>query len=140
MARYTLLQRLGLARLPVSTDAERRARRRLYSLVGLMLLMAVVMLIGLVIFRQRWTLVLAPLIWLGAMTSAYFATRIANANYDGKKYLETIGFKICPACEYDLTALPDRGTCPECGGDYEPDMLKERWRDIYTKLEEKAGR
>ena len=140
MARYTLLQRMGLARLPVSTEAERRARRRMYGLVGLMLVAAVVMVIGLTVFHQLWMLGLAPLIWVGGMGCAFLATRIANANYDGKKHLERIGFKVCPGCEYDLTALPDSGTCPECGGLYEPEMLKERWRDIYTKLEEKAGR
>ncbi len=26
----------------------------------------------------------------------------------------------CPACEFSLVALAPRGTCPECGADYDP--------------------
>src|SRR4051794_32290631 len=32
----------------------------------------------------------------------------------------TARLQSCPACGYLLSGLPDRGTCPECGGAYEP--------------------
>jgi len=140
MNRYSLLQRMGLARLPVSTDAERKVRRQMFTLVGVLLVLGAIMVIGFGVFHQRWVFAFVPVVWLCAMGVAFLATRIANANYDGKKHLERVGYKVCPACEYDLSELPDAGTCPECGGEYEPAMLKERWRDIYTKLEEKVGR
>ena len=31
--------------------------------------------------------------------------------------------KSCAACEYNLAGLPDVGTCPECGVQYDPDYV-----------------
>jgi hypothetical protein len=35
---------------------------------------------------------------------------------------------LCTHCEYDLSGLPDGGTCPECGSPYIHAMGRAHWR------------
>lgn len=38
------------------------------------------------------------------------------------------GFRLCECCAYDLTGLPARHTCPECGCEFDVEALRPRWR------------
>ncbi|GMV70989.1 MAG: hypothetical protein AMXMBFR77_08280 [Phycisphaerales bacterium] len=41
--------------------------------------------------------------------------------------------RLCSRCCYDLTGLPDSGSCPECGTSYDPDTLKRYWGSMAAK-------
>ncbi len=38
-------------------------------------------------------------------------------------------FRMCEHCTYDLRGLPHRHTCPECGHEYDLDILRRIWRE-----------
>ena len=40
----------------------------------------------------------------------------------------TTGGRVCPQCGYDLLALDQCGTCPECGDAFSPGILRDAWR------------
>ena len=43
--------------------------------------------------------------------------------------------RLCARCGYDLTSLPDTGTCPECGNNYDLDEDAAMWAEVGLKRE-----
>jgi RNA polymerase subunit RPABC4/transcription elongation factor Spt4 len=49
----------------------------------------------------------------------------------GRAQVEDKQFRICPRCRYNLSGLPDPGSCPECGRPFSDDELSELWSKVY---------
>lgn len=65
-------------------------------------------------------LALGAVVWYMLLYKRYEGGRLDR--------LRSIGFRVCPDCEYSLEGLADRGACPECGAWYTPELLETRWR------------
>jgi len=126
--------------LPLATPAERRLRFRVLVIPPLILLftLGTVSLAGLNVIPKSALLGL-PLIWLLLIYMLFNATRLAAAHYDGRKFIRSIEYRLCPACCYDLQSLAPSLTCPECGTMYTPEQLRERWEKVYARLAMKPG-
>lgn len=48
--------------------------------------------------------------------------------------LAALEFRVCPSCYYDLRGSTPRGTCPECGAEFDPGSLERQWRSIIRTL------
>lgn len=107
------------------------------------LLFAAALMVVMLKFLPRsfapFALSLGPLAWFSAVGIAVCAVKLSEAHMDGKKIAAEARWKICPSCEYDLSALEDRGTCPECGDAYTVEELSKIWSAVYERLEEKPG-
>lgn len=113
-------------------EARRRVRRLLrtgspfiLALVGLSLLIG-----GCV---GRWsrnplgdTLELAGFVAIGA---GIVASRLRLKAL--RRRVEAIQFEACLECEYPLMGLPFRGQCPECGFEYDKNLLKSGWEEVW---------
>lgn len=118
--------------LPMATQQERNLRRWIY--VGpIVALSTVVATLGGV--TTGWlspkVFMGLPLVWVGLIGSLLVITKLAAANYLGLQHLRKIGYRICPACEYDLAGVQESEPCPECGDHSTPDERRERWEEIY---------
>lgn len=78
--------------------------------------------------------IIAPAMWLGVMGILGLWAALINAHAEGLALLRRSGFRVCPGCEYDLSASDEAGKCPECGVAYDPVGLERRWREIYARL------
>jgi hypothetical protein len=45
-----------------------------------------------------------------------------------RRLVTSTGFRVCIHCGYDLSSLPESGTCPECGKQYEIEAVREVWK------------
>jgi len=43
--------------------------------------------------------------------------------------LKEAEFRICAECGFDLRTLPDKYQCPECGTDYDYEILTKQWKE-----------
>jgi len=48
-----------------------------------------------------------------------------------RRLIQSLGFRLCPRCRYDLSASPPDGACPECGRDYTVADLQSLWKSAY---------
>lgn len=62
-------------------------------------------------------------------------TPVARARKSRGKLIRSCGYRFCPDCNYDLRAIPDTQTCPECGATYPAKERELIWRDRYRFLE-----
>ncbi len=51
-----------------------------------------------------------------------------------KDVLREHAYRFCPRCLYDLTGLPPRGVCPECGRAFSPEILAAAWLKQVEKI------
>ncbi len=92
-------------------------------------------------------LAIFALAWLGvgpapgnAPMYAYFILIVLTAifcHYLSKRALRhaaAADHLLCPECTYDLRALGEKGTCPECGRAYEHDAVRAQWLDAERRL------
>jgi hypothetical protein len=72
--------------------------------------------------------------WLGSFamlaTAFFFMYRYTRAQVIRNFLSPHSGF-ICPRCHYGLRALPDEGTCPECGTTYTRASIVALWEHTY---------
>lgn len=128
--------------LPCATARERRLRTTIRLGTLAIVLVAGVMVLLLKVLPgpyAKYAVGLTPLIWLGAMAVAACAVKLSEAHMDGKKLGAAAGWKICPNCEYDMSAQGETGKCPECGDPYEAEELRRIWAAVYERHEEKPG-
>jgi len=43
--------------------------------------------------------------------------------------LQKAEFRICTECGFDLRTLPDKYKCPECGTEYDYEILTKQWKE-----------
>lgn len=48
-----------------------------------------------------------------------------------KRLVQRLDFRVCPRCQYNLTANPTDGACPECGRAYIDADLRRDWKAAY---------
>ena len=128
--------------LPCATARERRLRLTIrVGAIGLLCCAGVMVLLLKVLpgVYARWTVAVVPLFWVSGVSIAVCAVKLSEAHMDGKKLAAAARWKICPNCEYDLSAQDDSGTCPECGDSYTVEELSKIWSAVYERLEEKPG-
>lgn len=83
--------------------------------------------------RSPWTAirfivaVFMSLLLAGLIASAihFFARRRA------RRLIQSLNFRLCPRCRYDLSACQPDGTCPECGRGYADAELRSLWKTAY---------
>jgi hypothetical protein len=125
----------------VSTDGERRQRRRFYVITAVQLALAS----GVVVCALWLRLLPAVLTLVAAIILLNFyllwqVTRLSGMQWAARERLRKTGYRVCHGCSYDLSSSPDAGVCPECGQEYTPEQLKEAWEASYKKMLEKVGR
>lgn len=126
---------------PVTSDEERRLRRRLVMCVCATVLLGLVMVVVVVVFQAPGLLfAFVPMIIGGVACTGIVASRLGDLHLQARRRLREQKYTRCPACEYDLSALPPEGRCPECGAEYSPPVLKARWEQAYTQMLDKPGR
>lgn len=88
---------------------------------------------GLGLFLLTFATGVVPSGALGALSIFVAGLGVAGALWAGRR-IESIfrvvrrsEFTLCPACLYDLRALDQAGTCPECGRPYEHTSVQIRW-------------
>lgn len=100
--------------------------------ISLVLVVCGLMAFGVVEQAARWA---GLPTWAGLVGSLLGALGVWAAVFGWRGWVrrrlrESDGL-ICPECGYRLNGLSARGECPECGGAYEHDLIRDRWRFHY---------
>jgi ssDNA-binding Zn-finger/Zn-ribbon topoisomerase 1 len=126
--------------LPLATPRERRWRR--VVLIGPVFILGVA---GVTVFfgamrgSPNTILACVPVLWLLVMSLLLCFSVLVSAHDQGLRHLRDTGYRVCTKCQYDLSASPHAGRCPECGTDYTADSLRTEWERIYERLQNKPG-
>lgn len=54
--------------------------------------------------------------------------RVRRLGLECYQHLYRMGYAVCPACEYDLQAVPQAIKCPECGLNVGPEQCWTAWQ------------
>jgi len=73
-------------------------------------------------FCRHWLIPTAVIVMWGLI----FVPRLAVKHFS--KELEKYSYEICPNCGYVLFKLPRKNVCPECGTNYDIEIVKENWK------------
>ena len=128
-------------KLPCITARERRLRSmiRWGASVFLVTVPTIVICLAWLRMQPKYVVPIIPLAWLSGISLAIGAVKLSEALMDGKIAGRAANWKFCPKCEYDLTAMPDEGCCPECGEPFTLAELQSIWTQVYERHEEKPG-
>ena len=125
----------------VASEPERARRRRLYIVLGFQgIWVGLLLCFALVLHFGPGVIVCVVVIVITNFYMLWTTTQLSGMQWSARQQLRRNGYKVCPACSYDLASSPDEGICPECGLAYSPQMLKERWESAYQRMLEKTGR
>jgi hypothetical protein len=76
-------------------------------------------------------LIIVPM-FLGMLISAVMRHR-------AWRHLRDVDFLVCPVCEYRLHGLASSGRCPECGGAYDAQTVREHWNHMHERAITREG-
>ncbi len=68
--------------------------------------------------------------WMGVGIASFFAGY--RVNRKNRRRLESVEYRLCIYCLFELPAKPDEGRCPECGETYSIEAYQEIWKRRYT--------
>jgi len=109
------------------------------AVVLLITVPTIVMSLAWLRMQPKYVVPIIPIAWMSGICLAIASVKLSEALMDGKIAGRAANWKYCPKCEYDLTALPDEGCCPECGESFTQAELQSIWMEIYQRHEEKPG-
>jgi hypothetical protein len=107
------------------------ARQKNQTIPAAMLIGLVAVGVGSVVLQSPILLPLAIVLAIGG-NAGYLRLRAIHP-HDLSRLCQS-GCRLCPECDYDLSACPASGDCPECGRAYTPQSLKKHWESLYTQL------
>lgn len=125
--------------LPVATPRERRLRSAVWIAAGVIVVGIIGAILAAVFHRKAVAIALAFPLWAAVVFLVRSVVLLSVAHFEARRGLDRAGYRVCPGCEYDLAALPESGVCPECGREYDPVLLRMRWREIYDRLEKRPN-
>ena len=73
-----------------------------------------------------WLILATELVWFVWPVSTFVRWRRVQRPIIQRA--RATGGRVCPQCGYDLLALDQHGTCPECGEAFSPKSLLRAWR------------
>jgi ssDNA-binding Zn-finger/Zn-ribbon topoisomerase 1 len=124
----------------VSSEAEGSRRRWFFKVLAFEMSLAALVVVAAAIFHNGPAVAACvSLLMLCNFYLLWNGVQLSALNWSARQKLRKGGYRVCPECTYDLAASAESGKCPECGTDYDPASLKERWEASYKKMLEKVG-
>lgn len=87
----------------------------------------------------------APLAFkIGSALGSYAVMRFVHSKYytarsEFCRWVCEQDYMVCTVCAYDLSGLPGKHRCPECGAHFEKAALAQHWKDVFRRFYEGEG-